>query len=193
MGAFDRRPLAGSSCVLLTRDLRATLASAYHQAVHRVKVFHGSPSAFLRSERYGVIKLVSFYNLWEELRPQFGRELTVRYEAMLDDPIEPLVSILNAFGVRIDRPLVELIVEDASFENMKRLSTTPEYAGTVLAPNDPSDPNTYKVRVGGRSRYTELFTDEDLSYVDRVVADLLLPAAAERLGLGTAVPAIVGV
>ncbi|MDY7109420.1 MAG: sulfotransferase domain-containing protein [Planctomycetota bacterium] len=174
MGCFDRRPLAGASCVLLVRDFYATLASAWHQAVHRIRVFQGTPGEFLRSPRYGVIKLVTFYNLWTELAPSLGRREIISYDAMLDDPVDPLRRILAAFDIPGDDALVEDVVAEASFENMKRLGATPAYAGTVLAPADPNNPDSAKVRVGGKSKYDQLFSEADLAYIDRVVDDLLV-------------------
>jgi hypothetical protein len=181
MGCFDRRPLAGASCVLLVRDFYATLASAYHQAVHRIRVFQGTPSEFLRSPRYGVIKLITFCNLWGEIAPSLGRREIISYDAMLEDPIEPLRRILATFDIAIDDSLIEEVVEAASFENMKRLGASPAYAGTVLAPADPNNPDSAKVRVGGKSKYDELFTRADLAYIDRAVDDLLIDKDASHL------------
>lgn len=42
------------------RNLYATLASAYYQVRHRIKVFDGTPAQFIRSSHYGVIKLATF-------------------------------------------------------------------------------------------------------------------------------------
>jgi hypothetical protein len=174
MGCFDRRALAGATCVLLVRDFRATLASAYHQAVHRIRVFDGTPARFVRSPRYGAIKLVTFYNLFHEVAPMLGRSEIISYDAMLADPVPPFRRILDVLGIDIDETLLERVVAEGSFENMKRLSRSPAYAGTVLAPNDPNDPKTYKVRVGGKSKYRELFSAADLAYIDRIIEDLLI-------------------
>lgn len=174
MGCFDRRPLAGATCVLLVRDFYATLASAYHQAVHRIRVFQGTPAQFVRSPRYGAIKLITFYNLWAEIAPQLGRSEIVSYDAMLDDPADPFRRILAAFDIPIDEALIEEVVEEASIENMKRLGAAPAYAGTVLAPADPNNPDSAKVRVGGISKYDELFSEADLAYIDRLADDLLI-------------------
>lgn len=178
MGCFDRRPLAGATCVLLVRDFHATLASAYHQAVHRIRVFQGTPAEFIRSPRYGAIKLITFYNLWEELAPTLGRREIISYDAMLDDPVDPFRRILAAFDIPVDEALIDQVVEEASFENMKRLGSAPAYAGTVLAPADPNNPDSAKVRVGGKSGYHDLFSDADLAYIDRIAEDLLINSDA---------------
>ncbi len=159
--------------VFLTRNFQATLASAYFQARDRIRVFDGTPSQFLRDPRNGVIKLVSFYNLFETIRPTLTNCKIISYEAVLEAPKPALKNIVETIGLPIDDTILSDVVKEASFDNMKRLSVTPEYAGTVLAPTDPTRPETFKVRSGGRDK-AQLFNDEDLAYIDRVVGDLFL-------------------
>jgi len=171
--------------LVLTRNFQATLASAYFQARDRIKVFDGTPAEFLRSPRYGVIKLVSFYNMFEELRPKLTDCTLFSYEAMLADPRSALEQVVTRLGLSVDEAVLDEVVEASSFENMKRLSVTPEYTGTVIAPTDPNNPETFKVRSAGRVKEV-LFADEDLAYLDRVIEDQFLhqdkPEYASCLG-----------
>jgi len=174
MGPMSVRGAEAAPWLLLTRDFRATLASAYFQARDRIRVFQGTPSQFLRDPRYGVIKLVTFYNLWElELRPQLRHATVLSYEAMQADPADALIRALEGLDLPIQGDLAQGVAAEATFDRMKMLATTPAYAGTVLAPTDPSRPQTHKVRSAGRDA-AALFTDEDLAFIDRVVDDLLV-------------------
>ncbi len=174
MGPMSVRGAEAAPWLLLARDFRATLASAYFQARDRIRVFQGTPSQFLRDPRYGVIKLVTFYNLWElELRPQLKRATVLTYEAMQADPADALGRAIEALDLPQEPDLARAVAAEATFDRMKRLATTPAYAGTVLAPTDPSRPQTHKVRSAGRDAAT-LFADEDLAYIDRVANDLLV-------------------
>lgn len=159
--------------LVLTRNFQATLQSAYFQARDRIKVFHGSPSAFLRDPRYGVIKLVSFYNQFEQLRPKLADCTLFSYETMLREPKTQLEQVVLKLGLSVHNDLLDEVVEASSFENMKRLSVTPAYAGSVIAPTDPNNPETFKVRSGGRDK-KQLFTEDDLAYLERVIDDLFL-------------------
>lgn len=159
--------------LVLTRNFQATLASAYFQARDRIQVFEGSPSEFLRDPRYGAIKLVTFYNLFEELRPTLDDCHVFSYETMLDDPRPHFVKVIKTLGLSVDDAMIDTVIEEASFENMKKLSVAPEYAGSVLAPTDPTRPETFKVRSAGRDK-KQLFNDEDIAYIDRVVGDLFV-------------------
>lgn len=181
MGRMDGKAMVGSTCVLLTRQFHATLASAYHQAVNRIEVFSGNPSDFLRDPRFGAIKLVTFYNLWHHLEPHMARSAVISYDRMLEDPQPEFRRVLETFDLPIDENLVRQAVEASSFQNMKRLGTTPAYAGTVLAPKDAADPDSAKVRVGGDSGCRRLFTEDDLAYIDRVAEDILVGREDPRL------------
>ena len=180
MGPFDLGPARSWPWLLLVRNFYATMASAYHQARDRIRVFDGPPGAFLRSPRYGVVKLVTFYNLWEQLKTQVPNHQVLCYEQLVADPVSALRRIVEAMGLPLRGDLVQGVAAEASFENMKRLSTTADYAGTVLAPKDPADPNTYKVRKGGGGGFDQLFNDEDLAYIDGIVDALLVKADAEE-------------
>ncbi len=171
--------------LVLTRNFQAMLRSAYFQARDRIKEFEVTPSAFLHDPRYGVIKLVTYYNMLEELRSKLTDCTLFSYEQMLETPRENLEQIVTKLGLRVDDVLLDEVIEAASFDNMKRLSITPEYAGYVIAPTDPNNPETFKVRSGGRDKH-QPFTDKDLAYIDRVVRDLFLhqdkPEYARCLG-----------
>jgi len=159
--------------LVLTRNFQATLASAYFQARDRIKVFQGTPSQFVRDPRYGVIKLVSFYNQLEELRPFLKNCRVFSYEQFTLDPQPQLSRMIEALGLRVDEALIEQAIQESSFENMKRLSVTPQYASSVIAPTDPTRPETFKVRSAGRDK-KELFNTDDIAYIDRVIGDLFL-------------------
>jgi hypothetical protein len=56
----DRSAYRGKDVLLLARDVHDNLVSAYFQAARRTNIFEGSISAFVRDERYGVEKLLTF-------------------------------------------------------------------------------------------------------------------------------------
>src|SRR5688572_20475659 len=68
---LDLSQVEGRSCVFLMREPLPTLASAYYQARHRLQIFAGTPSEFVRSPLFGVRKLVAFLELMMELRDRF--------------------------------------------------------------------------------------------------------------------------
>ena len=173
MGPWEVGQAARLPWLLLVRNFYSTMASAYFQARDRIGVFQGPPDAFLRSTRYGVIKLVTFYNLWDELKPRLERPQMFSYEALVADTRRVLEQILRSLELSVVAEWVDRVVAEATFGHMKRLSVTPAYAGTVLAPTDPA---TYKVRQGRGLGYRQLFCEEDLAYIDNVVDAMLIRA-----------------
>ena len=64
------------------------------------------------------------------------------------------------------------VLEMSSFDNMKQLSESAAYEGTVIAPMDKNDPASFKVRSGGERE--SVFTDDDKAFIERVARDLFL-------------------
>lgn len=170
---FDHRPYADKHILFLIRDLRDTMVSFYFQQAKREKVFSGDIHAFLRDARFGVRKIVRFYTLWYQNRGVTGAFELLRYEDMRLDPIASLRKALEFVGVKIaSEEMVEQIVEFASFENMRSMEVKGQFNRKMMKPGDASDDESFKVRKGKIGGYVDYLNQEDLSYIDAVVADL---------------------
>jgi hypothetical protein len=176
MGPIPLGRAAGVPWLMLVRNFQATLASAYFQARDRIKVFEGTPSEFVRDPRYGVVKLVTFYNLWEQIRPSLSSVTMFCFEDFRNETKEQFARVVEALHLPLEEDLLEQSVAAGSFDAMKRLSVTQAYRGTPLAPTDRDRPETFKVRQagGGEGGARELFTPEDQVFIARVVDDLFL-------------------
>ncbi len=165
VGEVDLSFLDGRTCVWLSRDPYATLASAYFQARDRVKVFQGTPSEFVRSPLFGARKLAAFEALRETLKDRFSAFIPLTYEGFQADPADGLRAVLDALGAEVDPERIGTAVALGAFDNLRRLARTPEYAGTPIAPVDPDNPDSDKVRRGGDGGWRELFSEEDAAYI----------------------------
>jgi hypothetical protein len=170
VGEVDRSRLDGRPCVYLSRDPYATLASAFFQARDRVKVFQGTPSEFVRSPLFGARKLAAFYALVEDLQECFSLFVSLSYESFQEDPAAGLHTVLESLGAEIDPERIERAVALGGFESLRRLGRTPEYAGTPIAPVDPDNPDSDKIRRGGDGGWRDLFTEEDARYIAEALA-----------------------
>lgn len=171
IGEVDLSRIDGRPCVFLSRNLHATLASAYFQARDRVEVFHGTPSEFVRSPLFGIRKLVAFYNLVEELKGRFSSFTRLTYEGLREDPAAGLVATLEVLGAEIDPERVQRAVRLGDIESLRRLARTPEYADTAIAPVDRDNPHSEKIRRGDDQAWRELFDEDDARYIDEVIAN----------------------
>ena len=164
MGPVQVDAAAGLPWIVLTRNFHATLRSAYYQARDRVRVFDGTPSQFVRSTQYGALKIATFYNLVEALRPSLPNLTFIAYEDLKQNPRVGFRAVLEAVGLPIDGGLIEAVLKESSAEHMRKLSVLPAYAKTPLAPTDPTRPETFKVRQPGRDT---LFDTDDLAYLQQ--------------------------
>lgn len=166
---------AGFKSVWLTRNARDTLRSAYYQATQRIKVFGGTPSAFLQDPRFGAVKIASFYAQMHAIQGQFPGLTIIRYEDCKQDPTQSLAQYITGLGLAPDPEAIAYAVDQGGMANMRSLSTRPAYANTPLAPTDVNDPNSYKTRGGNQ----QIFTDEELVYIDQVMA-AVFPACTQN-------------
>ncbi|MCC6579397.1 MAG: hypothetical protein IT440_03090 [Phycisphaeraceae bacterium] len=174
MGFIDPKAFKGKRAVLMTRNIYATMTSAYFQAVNRVKVFAGTPAEFIRSPQYGIIKLVTFYNLCHHLMPGFCHCHAFTYEQLKADPTGRFRDVLTALDMPMREELIEQVIAEGSAANMRALSTTPAYAGTPLAPSNPDDPQSHKVRASADGEKQSIYSPDDMAYIRRVCDDLLV-------------------
>lgn len=171
IGEVDLSSLDGRVCIHLSRDPYATLASAYFQARDRVKVFEGTPSEFVRSPLFGARKLAAFQSFVETLEERFSSFTPLTYEGFQADPAAGLRAVLEALGAEVDSERIGKAVALGAFDSLRRLARTPEYSGTPIAPVDPANPDSEKVRRGGDGGWRELFSDEDVRYIAEALAD----------------------
>lgn len=177
VGEVDFAKIDGRPCVFLSRNLHATLASAYFQARDRVKVFEGTPAEFVRSPLFGIRKVVAFYDMVETIRGRFSSFTHLTYEGLRGDPAAGLVTVLRQLGAEIDPERVERAVRLGDLESLRRLARTPEYAGTPIAPVDPDNPHSDKVRRGDGGAWRELFDENVARFIDEVIAASPVSAA----------------
>lgn len=162
----------GKKLLLLGRDIRDTLVSAYFQATRRTGVFDGSISEFIRSEKYGVHKVVAFYQSWVDEAGRPDRLLLVLYEDLHSDPSATLEKVLTFLEVtEIDPTILHASVKRSSFKSMQRAETTGRYDHSRIRPADERDSESYKVRKGEVGGYGEYLSTDDLAYIDSVLAE----------------------
>jgi hypothetical protein len=188
LSRMNLNKISGITTIFLTRNIYATMASAYFQAKDRAKVFSGTPSKFIRDHRYGVIKLITFLNLFHEIRDILGPTTIISYEEFKNNPKGCLIHILNNLTIPIDDQLVAETIKDGEIGNMKKLAMLPAYSKTPLGPADPDNPNSYKARNGTNKESKKIFNEKDIAYISRIIDDLLLYKDTTFLKTYTTIP-----
>lgn len=171
MQFFDKW-LRRKHVIFLHRDPRDTVVSGYFHSRFRLQNFSGELSDFLRDPRHGLDKVCKFNVGWMERgmgRPNF---LSVSYEALRADTAGEMIRCMEFLGRPAERARVQAVVQECAFENMQRAEGAMKFKdsyGQLLAPADPSNPNSFKVRKGKVGGFKESLSEEDLAYCNQVL------------------------
>jgi len=163
----DKSEYRDKRVLLLGRDVRDTLVSAYFHATRRLRFFRGTMSAFVRDERYGVDKVLAFYGNWHAAR-QVPREfMFVRYEAMHADPAGVLGRVLHFIGARdVPAATAAAAADFARFENLRDAEARNLFDNPMLATRPNADPESFKVRRGKIGGFRDHLSADDVAWID---------------------------
>jgi Sulfotransferase domain len=167
----DRAFYRGRRVLLLGRDVRDNLVSAYFQATRRIDAWNGPIGPFLRDERYGVDKLLAFYRIWSASRHIPAAFMYVRYEDLHRDTAGTLGHVLPFLGIEADAAAIAAAIEYCRFDNLKRAEAEQRFRGTALVPGRPGDPEAFKVRKGKVGGYRDYLAQDDIEYINHAVAE----------------------
>ncbi len=168
----DKSQYGTKKVILIGRDVKDTLVSAYFQATKRINVFEGTLSEFIVSEKFGVLKVLGFYDVWLKNRHIPQSFLFISYEELHQDPHNTLLKVLNFIGeTDTNQNLLEQSVEYSSFNNLKKMETENKFKSNIMRPKNSDDPESYKVRKGKVGGYTEYLSEEDQVFIDKTIEE----------------------
>ncbi len=169
---FDHKRYSHRSVIFLGRDIKDTLVSAYHDATKRNVVFQGTISEFIRDQRFGVKKIVRFYQMWCENRSVPNRFLYVCYEDMHKEPAKTLRTVLNFMGeCEISESALENAVRQGDFSNMRRIELSMKHGSSVLRAVNINDQDSFKTRKGIVGSFKTELSSEDIEYIDNIMGE----------------------
>jgi len=184
--ATDRSAYRGKRVLLMARDVRDNLVSAYFQATRRIGVFAGPISAFVRHDAFGVEKILAFHRIWDANRHVPAAFEFVRYEDLHRDAARVLAGVLRFLGADVPAPTIATAVEYCRFENLRKAEAEDRFHTDVLRSARDGDPEAFKVRKGKVGNYTEYLAPDDVAFIDAAVAargcEFTRPAAPAASG-----------
>lgn len=174
----------GKRVLLLVRDPRDTAVSQYFQWRYRMSdwkrklttsrdLTDDSIFEFVMGRDYGIPKIIDFLNGWATEASRVQSLRVIRYEDMRADPARVLGDVLEFFGTPGTAANVQAAVEFAKFENLRRLEAEKAFRGRRLAPTDPDNPDSFKVRRGKVGGYRDYFDDAQIAAIDRLTSTTL--------------------
>ena len=176
---FQQRKLKQKRIMFISRDPRDTAISMFFQLTKRETVdktgyYMGSVSNFIRDERFGIEKIVSFNNLWINNREYMKDFLHISYEGLKKDTATELKKILLFLGEKeVDPKIIQEIVDYTSFTKMKQLEKNGQFDHFSMKPRNQSCNESYKVRKGIVGGYISYFTKSDIEFANRYIRNNL--------------------
>ena len=158
--------------ILLHRDPRDTVVSAWFQHRKRRKDYDGSLSEFLRDPLLGIEQRVLFNLFWAEQVHMAGGCI-IAYEDLHIDPVGALTRIATFIARKAPQPMrVRSAIADGAFDRMRAVEASGEGArlyGNALRPSDAADPDSYKTREGKIGGWLVHFSAEDTAFADEAM------------------------
>lgn len=145
--------------------------------------YDGPLKNYLYEERGSLATLLEYLDKWTQFAMDKGPHgLIIRYEDVIQDPTREFSRILNFLGEPVVSEKLHTAINVAKFDNMRKIETgesndiqfaTESKLATSrsLQPGNPDDENSYKVRRGGHGGFVDYLDDEDIEYINRLVAE----------------------
>lgn len=163
---YARRRFRSFPTVLMVRDPRDVMVSAYFHATRHKHRFHGGIAEFLGDPGQGVPALTAYLNGWAS-GLDARRHVVVSYEDLTRDPRAETARVLDFLGIAVNPALVAEAVEAARFGNMRELEQT---AGLPGHDYDRADSESLRMRRGKVGGFADYLTPDQVALIDRACA-----------------------
>jgi len=161
----DSAQWAGRPVLLIVRDPRDVLVSAYHHAKYRDSFYNGTMSDFVRSPETGIEKVLTALNRWHDQRSEASQFVVISYEAMHRHPMNVLRTTTDWLAVNAADDHFREAIEFASFDNMKQYERSNLFGDKRLMIKGTLEEGA-KVRAGKIGGYINYLSPEELAYID---------------------------
>lgn len=169
---FRDRPV-----ILLVRDPRDVIVSAYFHATRHKRVFSGNIGTFLEDPTYGLPALTRFLNSWA--KGIEGREaIVISYERMLGDPAAAVTAVLNFLGSEVREDAMTRAIKAAQFDQMRAKERDQGIPGHDY---DRSDTLSLRMRSGKSGGFGEWLSVGQSAWIVEQCRQRLSPAARALL------------
>jgi hypothetical protein len=167
----NKSEFAEGRVLVLTRDPRDILVSAHLHATKRKGNFKGTLSEYIRDPRFGIKKIVRFYQIWRQNKHVPTSYLEIDYEDLLMDTVGTLQTVCSFLRVPYTGISLLQAVRDGHIDKLREKEASGFFVGGVSRPKRPGDLDSYYHRKGGSGGFIKYMTDDDIIYCDSVIYD----------------------
>jgi hypothetical protein len=174
----SKKRFYGKKIVLLFRDPKDTMVSAYFQKTARSErdghsAFKGTISEYIKNKIGGLETFLYFYKYWLDERKNFQNFYLLNYNTFRQNQIKEFEQLLSFLQVGIDNEKVVQALEFSSFKNMHKMEKNNEFKTGILQPTNEKDTNSFKTRKGKVGGYMEYLSNDDIEFIDNQTKKIL--------------------
>lgn len=169
--SWDKKFYTNKKVIFMKRDIKDVLVSAYFQATKRNLIYNDTLSKFIRDDRYGVLKVLTFYDMWEKAQNIPKDFLLVEYEDLHQKTELILKKVLKFIGENNpNENYLQQSINFGSFENLKEIERKNKLKSPLLQAKTKNDPESFKVRQGKIGGYTQYLNQSDVDYINNAIS-----------------------
>ncbi|PZD70487.1 hypothetical protein C1752_12058 [Acaryochloris thomasi RCC1774] len=166
----SKRKFHGKKVLLIKRNIKDTLVSSYFHTTKRSKDFEGTISEFIRSDEFGVLKILKFYDIWLQNQDRPRTYISIQYEDLHTAPKDTLMKVLSFLGeLNISEEYVDRSIEYCSFKNLNKLESKNKLKTAVLGQANTKDPDSFLIRKGKVGGHLDYLSQEDIEFIDKTI------------------------
>ena len=156
--------------VFMVRGIKDTLVSTYFHvtAERQFKPFKPAPysgtiSEMMRNPKFGIKRLIDFYNKWDNKLSDINNIFLV-YEEVKKDPYTTLKKLIKFLDIPYNEEYIKEAVDFSSFENMQKQEK--EYRNTI---GKSLDTDKFRARRGEIGSYKDYLSKDDINFIDNYI------------------------
>lgn len=177
---YDRKLFLDKPAIMIVRDPRDVIVSAYFHATRHKHNFDGDILEFIGHASLGAPVMCRYLNGWAKGISE-RRSHVLSFEALVEDPVSELVTTLQFLGLPIVPSAVEAAVAAGDFRTMQALEKRQGIPGHSY---DRNDPDSLRMRRGVPGGYVDYLDADALAELDRICERDLTSAARALLHPG---------
>lgn len=171
----NKSKYSNNRIIFLVRDPRDIIVSSYFQITKRDEKYDRTLPEFIRDERYGIKRVLKFYQIWGKNRKIPKDFLLIKYENMHKNILKELKRVITFLQINKPEEDLKKVTEFAKFNNMKKLEKQgffeKEY-GSILVTKNKSDNESFKLRKGKVGGFINYLNKEDIKFCNKCVSEI---------------------
>jgi alcohol sulfotransferase len=173
LSLFLKRPV-----IMMVRDPRDVVVSAYFHATRHKHRFAGSLSDFIADRDQGLPAMIDYLNRWAAGLSNRAH-LVLSYEELSADAERQTEAVLEFLSCPIDRQALRAAVEAGRFESMQARERA---EGIPAHDYDRNDIESLRMRRGKAGGFRDYLDDAQVAEVERLCAAHLTTAGKRLVG-----------